>query len=416
MNVFSPSSLIIGYNHLIATEALITKSEFSLPMFEDFNTLVEGVVLFDKLIILGEHGDQPADTVFSALQQTGVLEQIEESQLRIMFKNVNFQNKFFANLQNCFLCNQDEIRDLDVMTVVNQRICPTDMDRLFYLKLFSFCVALGGYAEVSIERMTRWLRREAFDTRSESACFWFLARALVYDAVAEIMGTSFMPDFPRMSVTALASAKSVKPISKGIYDELVKLFRSEVEALALLGMPVRFFLPPLTAIILSKAPASPTDYISEILRLRDQFSVFRRRYSELAHILENEDLPLRKKLAAKKKYYDDVVKMLKGEVSKASLTMRIVWDGLIAPTIGDFSIHTAATRVISLLLKQLNRVGIKGRAKSLFDLWINTLNIREYGKLLENNFKCMLDSDELEKYKLYSRGIREIIDYKSAII
>ena len=116
------------------------------------------------------------------------------------------------------------------------------------------------------------------------------------------------------------------------------------------------------------------------------------------------------------RYYDDVVKMLKGEVSKASLTMRIVWDGLIAPTIGDFSIHTAATRVISLLLKQLNRVGIKGRAKSLFDLWINTLNIREYGKLLENNFKCMLDSDELEKYKLYSRGIREIIDYKSAII
>jgi acyl carrier protein len=61
-----------------------------------------------------------------------------------------------------------------------------------------------------------------------------------------------------------------------------------------------------------------------------------------------------------------------------------------------------------MLLDELLKERTKGRARALFDLWTDALNVTNYGSLLESAFGVTISDDEYESVKTYSQGIRAI--------
>jgi hypothetical protein len=51
----------------------------------------------------------------------------------------------------------------------------------------------------------------------------------------------------------------------------------------------------------------------------------------------------------------------------------------------------------------------KGRARAIFDLWVDTLNLKNYGVLIENTFHTKIRNEDVERFQRYSRAVKAII-------
>ena len=71
--------------------------------------------------------------------------------------------------------------------------------------------------------------------------------------------------------------------------------------------------------------------------------------------------------------------------------------------------------MVSLLLDQALKETAKGKARALFDLWTDTLNMKEYGPLLERSFKTDIKPMDVERYKKYSESLRLLIRASSSV-
>lgn len=47
--------IIIGYNQFLCAEHLVQNERFDLSLFEELNRLIESVVLYDQIVLLGEY-------------------------------------------------------------------------------------------------------------------------------------------------------------------------------------------------------------------------------------------------------------------------------------------------------------------------------------------------------------------------
>ena len=220
----------------------------------------------------------------------------------------------------------------------------------------------------------------------------------------------FYSDVLRLPIAALSFAKGNKPLPKALYDALVDKMHSEIEALTLLGMPASVFIPPLTAKILSKTDDS-RNFPLEVLALRDKFSKFRKTYNDFLKLLKASDVTLKEKIKAKERLFECITGIIEKGEAQHALNIRTIWDKLVSSHLDEAgpSAKLSLSGLVSILLEQLSKEHIKGQARALFDLWTDTLNMKNYGELIEKAFKTEIDRKEIESFKSYSKAIRGIV-------
>jgi hypothetical protein len=237
-----------------------------------------------------------------------------------------------------------------------------------------------------------------------------MARAVVYSAAAQTAGMDYAPDVLRLPIGALAFRQTTHALSKVLYDAVVEKVHSEVEALALLGMPVALFIPPLTAKILSES-ASAQDFPSQILALRDRFAGFRDTYNKFLLLLKDPSITMKDKIAAKERLFKDITGVIERGEADHALNIRTLWDKLVSSELDRSgpSAKLSLSGLVSLVVEQAMKEHTKGRARAIFDLWVDTLNLKNYGVLIENTFHTKIRNEDVERFQRYSRAVKAII-------
>ena len=179
---------------------------------------------------------------------------------------------------------------------------------------------------------------------------------------------------------------------------------------ALVSGSVAVFVPPLTAKLLSRVD-SPTQYADELLQLREDFTGFRTAYAQFLAILKDPNVALKTKIDAKKKMISRITEIIDSGESGHAFNVRTIWDKVILSSLGSdgASTNLSLSGMVSLLLEQASTEMTKGKARALFDLWTDTLNMKDYGALLERSFNTEIKPDELDRYKRYSEALRSLI-------
>jgi hypothetical protein len=198
-----------------------------------------------------------------------------------------------------------DAEDAQADSLLDLRILPNALDQASYGAMFDQVLNLGSDKESDVSHLTRWLTTNVYETRNRGGHFYYMARAVVYSAAAQTAGMDYAPDVLRLPIGALAFRQTTHALSKVLYDAVVEKVHSEVEALALLGMPVALFIPPLTAKILSES-ASAQDFPSQILALRDRFAGFRDTYNKFLLLLKDPSITMKDKIAAKERLFKDI--------------------------------------------------------------------------------------------------------------
>ncbi len=401
--------IIFGYNQLLNAASLTESGWFNLSAFEDFNKLVESVVLYDKVVLLGDY-DLPSNNVYNELKKEDIFEKLSDNKLKEYINTPKAQAYFKDSIQSIFGADSLSTADASPEVLLNSRISPNMHDRMSFTEMTTQTVQLHNKDTFNTPVFTGWLRENVFKTRNLGGHFSYIARSLVYSAVAESANMDYAPDFLRLPVAALAFSKRTSPASRLLYDALVQKMQSEIESLALLGMPIAIFIPPLTAKVLSQM-SRPNKCAVEILELRHKFAKFRKTYGEFSKTLQDPDLTLREKMAVKKRLVENISGVIESGEGQHALNVRTMLDKVIGSDFGDTGVSTklSLSGAVSILIEQVLKEYTKGHAKALFDLWTDVLNIKNYGALIEKSFRTELDSKEIEFFKNYSSAIRSII-------
>src|SRR5438046_6966373 len=81
----SESRLLLGYNQFLCAGALASGEPFSLSLFEDLNKLIESVVLYDRIVLLGDY-ELPSGVFATPLREDGILETLPDDQIRMLLR------------------------------------------------------------------------------------------------------------------------------------------------------------------------------------------------------------------------------------------------------------------------------------------------------------------------------------------
>lgn len=414
---FSPSKnetkILFGYNQLLNAISIVEGNYFNLSAFEDFNRFIEAIVLYDKVVLLGDYS-LPSSEFYSELSKEDIFERLSGQQLQTLIKKPQTQQYFKESMQQAFGEAALISKEAQAESLLELRISPSILDTLSYNSLFAQVIRCNTRESFDLKNFTLWLNKRIFQKRSIGGHFYYIARALVYSAIAETSGMDYAPDFLRLPIAALAFARNNQPIPKILYDAVVEKLQSEIESLAFLGMPVTIFVPPLTANILSKAPPS-RDYVSEILYLREKFAPFRKTYNEFVELLKSSDVTIREKIYAKERLFNAMTGIIERGDGQHALNVRTIWDKLITSEFGESGVSSkfSLSGMVSVAVEQILKEQKIGRARALFDLWTDTLNMKNYSSLIEKTFNTVIDPIEVEKFKKYSEAVRSIIRNRS---
>jgi hypothetical protein len=327
------SRLLLGYNQLLCAEALID-GHWSLERFEDLNRLVESVVLYDEVVLLGDT-DPVGIAIFSTLARENILRPITDKEVESIIRKPSTRSLYSRYLEAAFGVTERESGALALDVARTSRINPTDADRAAYARLAHVVSSLSLSDTGDIERLRKWfhsLLGESYDAHKASVAYF--ARGLIHSAIADVEAMDYAPDYLRMPAAALAFSGSAKPVSKALYDALSIRLESEVQALAALGMPAALFVPPLTTAVLKRG-ARGRDMLNEALELRRKFAPFRDTYREFEETLRDPAITLREKIAAKNRLFTSIVGIIEGEPGQHALNIRTVWDRLISSSFDE---------------------------------------------------------------------------------
>lgn len=401
--------ILVGYNQFLCAESLASGGQFNLSLFEDLNKLIEAVVLYDKIVLLGDYS-LPSGVLATPLEKEGILQTMPDSEMRTMVEQNSTQSRFRAYMLDVFGKDVTYADDATPSKLLDLRISPNIFDQISYNNLFEQTIGCSSTIGFERQRFTQWIRENILCTRDKGGHFYYLARAILYATLAEQCGMDYAPDVLRLPMAALTFSSQTRALPKALYDALVDKIHSEVESLTLLGMPIAVFVPPLTAKLLSTVD-SPKDYSNELLELREKFSGFRIAYSEFLAVLRDPSITLQEKIDSKRKMISRITGIIESGQSGHALNVKTIWDKLISSSLdeGGPSTKLSLSGMVSLLLEQLAKEKTKGQARALFDLWTDTLNLKDYGQLVEKAFKTKIDATEVERYKHYSQALRQLI-------
>jgi len=96
------------------------------------------------------------------------------------------------------------------------------------------------------------------------------------------------------------------------------------------------------------------------------------------------------------------------------LNVITIWDKAIGISFDGLGVSPklSLSGIISLLIEQIQKEHTRGKARALFDLWTDTVNLKNYGNLIEKTFHTEIDPFEADQVKLYSAAIRSILRMK----
>jgi hypothetical protein len=360
------TGILVGYNQFLCAESLIEEGQFSLSLFEDLNKLIESIVLYDEIILLGDY-DLPSGALADPLDRAGVMRRISDDEIKKIMSDGNASNRFEKSMSDIFGLSVMEAEDAKADKLIDLRISPNTFDQNSYQALFSITTQLSE-ANNPRQVLSEFLDKKIFQTRHMGGHFYYIARSVLYSTLAETKGWDYAPDLLRLPVAALTFSQVGHKLPVALYDALKEKVESEVEALMLLGMPVSVFVPPMTARILTTVD-SRAHYIEEIVKLRDKFSGFRQSYREFLSMLGDSSVTLKDKIDAKKKMLTRITGIIEQGESGHALNVKTVWDKLVSSSLNEEGTSTklSLSGLASLLIDQLSKENAKGHAKALFD-------------------------------------------------
>lgn len=406
----SESQILVGYNQFLCAESLAAGDRFSLSLFEDLNRLVESVVLYDQIVLLGAYS-LPSGILATPLREAGILKTMTDADVRSAIADEGAQDRFLSSMVDVFGSEVLDLEEAQPDQLIERRIPPNAFDQScieLYVNQTIECGRHDGLFER--ERFKAWIAQNVFSQRERGGHFYYFARAILYGTVAERSGMDYAPDLLRLPIAALGFSKGTKTIPRALYDALVDKIHSEVAALAVLGMPLAVFIPPLTAKLLARVN-SPDDYPGEVLALREKFAGFRSSYREFVAIVRDPNVTLKNKIDAKRRMLSRITGVLDKGESGHALNVKTILSKLFSSSVDDSGVSAklSLSGLMSLLCDQMATERVKGQARALFDLWTDTLNLRDYGGLIEKTFGTTIDSAELELYKGYTESVRRLI-------
>lgn len=180
-----------------------------------------------------------------------------------------------------------------------------------------------------------------------------------------------------------------------LYDRVATIFRNEIDELIALRSPMRVYVPPAPALILQRAATQVNKLIDEILVMRDEFAQFRKKYRQHQAVLSApNNYKLAELLDAKRESFFEV-EMALNAISKSRQTSRLmmeIYDAVVGASLSpddngmELKVSSPISKLLGLGLKELGIRIVRGRARCLFDLWRNVLEIRGYDSLVTNTF------------------------------
>jgi hypothetical protein len=320
------------------------------------------------------------------------------------------QQAFRESARYAFGDDALDAEDAQPSALISNRISPNWFDQFSYNSLYEEVVNFGRTENPSVDHLREWLGKHIFASRDQGGHFSYIARSLVYSAVADEAGMDYAPDFLRLPMAALSFGRSKEAIPKKLYDALCENLQSEIEALVVLGMPISIFIPPLTARLLDRADGLGK-LPDELMSLREEFARIRESYNSFAALLSDPAVSLSDKIAARKKLFQDITGMMERNDVAGSLNLKVLWDKLAGAEAGADGVSSklSLSGAVSVLLDEFVKSRKKGRARALFDLWTDTVKMKNYGTLIERAFKTTVDPREVETLRAYSRAVRKLV-------
>lgn len=403
------NNIIFGYNQLLTSAAVAEHDYFNLSTFEDFNRLVEGIVLYDKVLLLGDY-DLPSSYLFSELKNEKIFETVSDAEIRDLLKETETRSNYNQKLSLIFGDQALEASDTNPDELLNLRISPNPYDRNAMDWFLEQVVILDESNNLSQKTFRDQVAKKLFLSRNEGGHFYYFARSLVYSSVADKLSMDYMPDYIRMPLASMAFRLDKPKISTQLYNSMSQKFKLEVEGLSLLGMPTPMYVPPIMAAVLEKKPP-PKDIPNEIIKLRHKFSNYRKKYRSFLEDLQNPNLSIKEKLENKARLVDAIESVIKKQTTNHALNIKTIWDKMVSSSLSEeeLSSRISLSGAASLIIEEIHRQHVMGRAKAIFDLWTDTRSIKNYGKLLEDNFGTTITSEEIDFTSKYSHALKTII-------
>ena len=234
MQSTTQTQILLGYNQFLCAEGLASGGQFSLSLFEDLNKFIESVVLYDKVVLLGDYF-LPSGVFAQPLQQEGILDTITDNEIRSIMLNEDAKKQFQISMENIFGPASLDADDAQPERLIELRIPPNAFDSNSYNNFFNQTVEYAKSKGFEKDRFTKWIAENIFETRSKGGHFYYFARSIVYSTYAEIVGLDYAPDLLRLPIAALSFLRRTTPLSKILYDTIVEKIQSEIDALTLLG-------------------------------------------------------------------------------------------------------------------------------------------------------------------------------------
>jgi hypothetical protein len=180
-----------------------------------------------------------------------------------------------------------------------------------------------------------------------------------------------------------------------LYDTVASIFKNEIDELIALRSPVRVYVPPAPALILERVATHVSRLVDEILAMREEFAEFRVKYREHQAVLNAPaEYTLAELLDAKKESFFEVETALKAISTgrQSSRLMMEIYDAVVGASLSpddsgvELKVSSPISKLLGLGLKELGARIVRGRARCLFDLWKNVMDIRGYDSLVTSTF------------------------------
>jgi hypothetical protein len=400
--------LLMGYNQFLCAESVLD-GQWSLSLFEDLNRLIEGVVLYDEIVLLGAYNVASSD-VYRTLSREGVLKELPADAVQQLVAVPATAERFRRSLVHAYGISDGDAFNISPHVVLGSRIPPMFSDQLAYESLANVVSRQRTNDGYNVAGLRDWLRANIVEGPENVASFNYFSRGLLYSAIADTSSFDYAPDFLRLPIAAVAFTAGHKPVTKALYDALSAKLESEVEALTALGMPAALFLPPLTTAVLQTG-ARRGNVMGEVLKLRRRFEPYRQTYREFEAILQDSTRTLREKIAARNRLFNEIIGVLNAAPGEHALHIKTIWDKVISSSLDERGIGSklSLSGMVSVLIDQLVVERTKGRARALFDLWTDALNVKDYGLLVQQAFGAKISASDVELMKAYSLAVRAII-------
>src|SRR5262245_32927891 len=136
------TQLLFGYNQFLCGESVL-RGEFSLSLFEDFNRIVEGCVLYDRLVLIGDY-DLSGSLLYQQLHNAGLLDTLADAQLRQLTSAPDVQAFVRDGLEHALGLSPEEASATDPLALLEARVSPNAHDQATYNRMTANVARAGA--------------------------------------------------------------------------------------------------------------------------------------------------------------------------------------------------------------------------------------------------------------------------------